>query len=643
MTAVQRRIPRPPVLDLMERMLASRPEVMREHRAFAGSPETFSIEGGRWSGVVLLYGRANWVMAVHVPRGVAPPSMLVGRKPRTPVQDRSGLVRLLDRCKVDDGVVDAWIDGAGSWKYATGDLATEEEVLAAGRGGARMAASPGLNLAIATLERHRILEAVATVLDDDQVALLTGVLPGTGHFTILDGKVLALLAGLPNPRWVARAVAEAPFLRRLLFDTSGEHDPRHLRGLAEGRPVLSVVGDLAAGLYPRHVSGFASTPASTRSVSRISMSDPLVGSAVACLVAFHAANPAHRSFDAVEVGALVTSLRHAGAAFGIDMARDLAWVGADACANVVRSCLDRQGRLSPLPVGYRDAAVSLRRSIQAIDQAMLGQSSHGFAARAACRAIFTEGRRLSAHVRIDRAWHDPRARPEATVERIRDRVMARIGGEDALGEFPHLVRVPTRVGTVTITPLLNRDAYLREGEEMLHCIGGHHHGARLGSTLGYSLVGDDGSRSSASFVVVTSTGRANLSEHKGVGNSEAPGGHRAALMSFASHVSRDRDAAARLSDQARRLKPFVGDDGLVPAMDDDERRDFIDAHFANVAFWLTASQAKAGPEAWWREARRVHALDPRIVEASRVATLGSRLAATLLDVVAWVGSMSRRR
>ncbi len=70
---------------------------------------------------------------------------------------------------------------------------------------------------------------------------------------------------------------------------------------------------------------------------------------------------------------------------------------------------------------------------------------------------------------------------------------------------------------VTVTPLLTREDYLREGEEMRHCVGTYAKQAWAGRVLGFSIRADDGARSTLT-VGVDPSGRLDEPEHRTAGN-----------------------------------------------------------------------------------------------------------------------------
>lgn len=591
-------------------------------------PARYVLTSGHLSGAGMAFGRHGTVVVVHFPDAGGRPVVAVGRCDLVDM-DREGSVaglasRLLSRRHLDvAGLVRTLgsmgrrnVDAMLIWGAVGRHLGSRppvtplprvaevEECVTSFDGGRGVTLSGSLSTGVRALDRHVTLDHMSVAVASAGMALIREHLPDTGQLSLPEALVAMTLASLPNPAWVAQGLVAAPFLRRLLHSASPEEVAScpHLAALARGKAPLEVVGALVCDLtrdarWPLP-DGFRVTPAALRSVAAFDETKRLARALLPCILAFHAAHPAHRSLDPTEVWALHLNLMRFDVRSGLENLSAVAVAGAATCALVVRSMLDAHGRVQPLAWGYGDAITSLITSVRAIVGATATPDASGRLAGAiVARTLFAPGRRLSGHVRVDAEWHADVARHLRAIERVREEVTARVGGMDVEDPYPHVLEGPLRLGRVTVTPMLTHGDYLREGEEMAHCIGTFARLAWTGGVASLSVADDDGERSSASCTILPD-GRLRIREHKGVRNGPPPQGHVAAVAEVVRLASVDLAVTGRLATQAGARASLTSDEVALRLMDAAERARFVDAHFAVVSHWLGTREVRMGPVAW---------------------------------------------
>ncbi len=424
----------------------------------------------------------------------------------------------------------------------------------------------------------RVVERMLEPLPRARRDLVAHLLRGGRDLDPALALAVHVATGVARPDWVLQAIRAAPLLEALVWPTHAPSRPHEaaarfrdmLADLSSGRSRLSVVREFA-GLPDD------APPVLVRSVANLPHDMGSIKDAVEALGRFHSDNPRHRHLEP-------------------DEARNAADATVSRHPAIVRALLTTDGRVGAFPDGMRDALASLRVSLESIDR--WTRSSHVRVHDAVDGIAFPPGRRHAGLVRIDREWHARVGRHERALLALREEALS-AGVSLPEGELPQVLRHPVDIDGVLVTPLLTRVDYVREGEEMRHCVGSYARQAWGAGLLGFSLRGPSGTRTTLTMRVGES-GILTDVEHRAVANCHPPMRHAGVADILARRILADTAAMATLlavRKQRRQVDPDAA--GLPVGAPDDLVARYKETHFANVATWLTPSEVAPGLDAWW--------------------------------------------
>ncbi len=456
----------------------------------------------------------------------------------------------------------------------------------------------------------------------------------SGPFDILAACAVPWCAGAGDPTWVRQAVERYPALSALLQPSSFDGDrTAAIRRLSNGAPAFDVALDTLRSTHPSHRSGAVLEGAALRSACRLHPDIlNLDGGAVSnfgllthILAAFHADKPRRPALDDDELAA--------AAAFAMTLTRAMdnrawdggwlmalgtdpfpnAWLAGAAGRGAVAGATDRSGRLVGGSDGLRDVLSSLERSIRILLAHTPGRDGKAhdtwFPKTLLGAVAFREGRTAETWRRLDADWH-------GRVRDLSDREAIVLGTDPARPRnFAHVTYVTRVVDGVAIAPLLDADAYRREGRAMDHCIGSYAPRAERAHVASFSLEGPPGNRSSASFdlrpvvrpILLGDPEGPSLSpgDHKGPGNKPPPPAHVHALARLMAEVG---SSPGWLDDMAARHQAGmpVGERAFDDKLPQEARQALLAIHFDNVAPFLTSRERAMGPDGWVAHSLAAH-------------------------------------